>query len=217
MKVFSKEKFIEAQGKYTYDNLFRDPSSGKTWVDEADGAEVKDGRAEYYAVCDEWCVEVEEKENQKMTIKDFTEKKIAVIIKKKHDLKRFLAMCDEAGLKWLLGDSALKFEPRLSDRGVALIYGLFVENAITYCDATQSEHLKSVFNCTIVDVSEFFRNKETTKYQIIIECDGGKTTTARMIVDGREVKHAKARRSPDDKFSLATGAKIAFDRLFEKE
>ena len=51
------------------------------------------------------------------------------------------------------------------------------------------------------------------RYQIIIDCDGN-TTTARMIVNGKEVKAAQAKRNPADKFNWKMGAQLAFDRLF---
>lgn len=50
---------------------------------------------------------------------------------------------------------------------------------------------------------------------VITTC--GKTTTA-VLYNGKErVKTAKAECSPEDTFSLETGAKLALDRLFEKK
>lgn len=51
------------------------------------------------------------------------------------------------------------------------------------------------------------------RYKITIECDGT-NTTARMYVDGHEVKHAHAKRNPADKFSWRVGAETAFGRLW---
>lgn len=52
--------------------------------------------------------------------------------------------------------------------------------------------------------------------KIVITTDG-KTTTA-VLYNGKErVKTAKAECSPEDTFSLATGAKLAIDRLLEKK
>lgn len=50
------------------------------------------------------------------------------------------------------------------------------------------------------------------KFRVTIDCDG-KTTTARLLVDGEEVKRTHAYLAPDDKFSLAVGAHLALDRL----
>lgn len=62
-----------------------------------------------------------------------------------------------------------------------------------------------------------FEEMEAPVYEVSIKCDDKKTTTARLIVDGIEVKQAKSRCSSDDKFNLATGVKIAVERLFAKK
>nr|DAI88728.1 MAG TPA: hypothetical protein [Caudoviricetes sp.] len=62
-----------------------------------------------------------------------------------------------------------------------------------------------------------FEEIEAPVYEVSIKCDDKKTTTARLIVDGIEVKQAKSRCSSDDKFNLATGVKIAVERLFAKK
>lgn len=54
-------------------------------------------------------------------------------------------------------------------------------------------------------------------YKIEIYYDGEKVTTARMIVNGKIVKKATARRNPEDKFDFKKGATLAFERLFEKK
>ena len=174
-----------------------------------------------FFVFDDWCVEVDEHKNEHtMTIKDFEEKKIAVVIKNKYDLKRFLEMCDKAGLKWRSGTTALGFLPSIENKAIVLAFGIDGSKSITYGSNFTAERFSYLYSgYTFVDVSEFFADnkKGSVKYHIVIDCDGDKTTVARMFVDGREVKHTKARRSPDDKFSLATGVKIAVDRLFEEK
>ena len=42
-------------------------------------------------------------------------------------------------------------------------------------------------------------------------------TTAKMIVDGKEVRVGTAKRNPADQFDFAVGARYAFDRLWEKQ
>ena len=59
--------------------------------------------------------------------------------------------------------------------------------------------------------------KPATKYKVFIECEDGKTTTAKLLVNGSEIKQAKSLCNPDDKFKVAIGAKIALDRLFQKK
>lgn len=56
----------------------------------------------------------------------------------------------------------------------------------------------------------------TTKYQIIIESDDN-TTTAKMVVNGKEIKTATAKRNPADKANWHIGAQTAFDRLWQKQ
>ena len=52
------------------------------------------------------------------------------------------------------------------------------------------------------------------RFRIIVDCDGD-TTTARMLVDGRTVKKATAKRNSADEFRI--GAQTAFERLWEKK
>ena len=52
--------------------------------------------------------------------------------------------------------------------------------------------------------------------KIVITSDGEKTL-ARLYDGKKVVKTATAKCSPDDKFSFETGAKIAFERLFDRE
>lgn len=67
----------------------------------------------------------------------------------------------------------------------------------------------------MVDVKDY--HKPQPKMHIVIDCDDGKTTTARLIVNGREVKKAVARHNPADKFDFRIGAQLAFERLFAKK
>lgn len=52
--------------------------------------------------------------------------------------------------------------------------------------------------------------------KIVITIDG-KTTTARMFEGKKLIKSADAKCHPDDDFDFETGAKVAFDRLVERE
>ena len=52
--------------------------------------------------------------------------------------------------------------------------------------------------------------------KIVITSDGEKTL-ARLYDGNKVIKTATAKCSPDDKFSFETGAKIAFERLFDSE
>lgn len=55
------------------------------------------------------------------------------------------------------------------------------------------------------------------KDQKIIITTDGKTTTARMFEGKKLIKSAEAKCNPKDKFDFETGAKIAFDRLVDRE
>lgn len=52
--------------------------------------------------------------------------------------------------------------------------------------------------------------------KIVITTDGAETL-ARLYDGNKVIKTATAKCSPDDKFSFETGAKIAFERLFDSE
>lgn len=65
--------------------------------------------------------------------------------------------------------------------------------------------------------SIFSKNLIPVEQKIIITTDG-KTTTARLYEGGKNlIKTAEAKCSPSDTFDFETGAKLAFERLFEKE
>lgn len=55
------------------------------------------------------------------------------------------------------------------------------------------------------------------KMHVLIDCDDGKITTARLLVNGKEVKRATARLDKRDEFNFRIGAEIAFKRLFAKK
>ncbi|MGN0553050.1 MAG: hypothetical protein ACI4I1_06675 [Oscillospiraceae bacterium] len=58
---------------------------------------------------------------------------------------------------------------------------------------------------------------EPVCYNKIVITSDGKTTFAKLCEDIKVVKTAKAECSPDDTFDFATGAKLAFERLFAPE
>jgi len=53
-------------------------------------------------------------------------------------------------------------------------------------------------------------------YQIVIESNGD-TTTAKMIINGKEIKTSTTQRNPADKPNFRIGAQVAFDRLWAKQ
>lgn len=63
---------------------------------------------------------------------------------------------------------------------------------------------------------KFFDLDVTTDQKIVITTDGG-TTTAKLYHGKTVNKTATAKCSPDDKFDFVEGAKIAFNRLTDRE
>lgn len=59
-------------------------------------------------------------------------------------------------------------------------------------------------------------NPDRSSVIVEIQFDGN-TTRATLIKDGREVKSAEARCSPEDTFDRGEGAKVAVNRLFAKK
>lgn len=107
-----------------------------------------------------------------------------------------------------------------------LVWGL--DGSRYYFDEiTRNNWLEKYFEDSVEKIREFTKQaidkaleKEKIKMRkdqkIIITTDG-KTTTARMF-DGKElIKSAEAKCHPDDEFDFETGAKVAFDRLVERE
>lgn len=219
MKVFSKEKYLKWHLKmYGHTNCAH-------WPDECDGMPVKDERCKgrngiTYGTPDVWCINVPEtvncrcaivkEENTMYTMKDFINEPIAVRVGQDHALE-FLKMCEAEGLKWRHGEKPTRYVPDVfGDKMCITRHCKFGHGDLMVGDVKcyEEQHL------TIVDFKDIKPNEP--RYQIIIDCDG-KTTTAKMLVDGKEVKTGVAKYNPADKFDFSIGAKVAFDRLWGKE
>lgn len=195
MKVFSREKFIKTQGESEY-------KRNKVWVDKCDGKTKEDCFP--YGIDDIWCIEVpdQKKEEKKVyTMKDFREKKIAVRVGTKN-IKEFLQMCEAEGLRWKSGEKATEFAPELVNDHTAITenskYG---KGTLMYtCDRYFQQE-----DIAVINFEDFAKQTAPARYKITIECDGT-TTTARMEVNGKEVRKAQAKRNPADKFSWRVGA-----------
>ena len=154
---------------------------------------------------------------KKLTMHDFIHKKIAVTFDSLEQEEEFLKLCAAEGLRWFTGKCADKFVPSK--------FGFEEDGeAIAYNDVLMHSHrayYKS-YGYTLVPASAFFADDESkenpvTKYKVIIECVDGKTTTAWLFADGKEVKYKMCRCHYTDKFRLSTGVKIAVERLFAKK
>lgn len=221
MKVFSKEKLLgRPLSKEEKEAVLRDK-----WVDECDGKPVKNGKCGCYFIDDDWCVDVPEpehvncrcvmkpvngqKEEKKVyTMKDFREKKIAVRTGEGGKQRKFLGMCEKEGLTWLNGLNATELRIDRHGKECCITCGFHKEGTLEHCEASFYKER----GWEIIDFEEI-AEAASKRYKITIESDGT-TTTARMEVNGEEVKTAQAKRNPADKFSLQTGAELAFTRLF---
>lgn len=143
------------------------------------------------------------------TMKDFANGKFAVKLNTKRQIDKFLGMCAEENLRWLMGEMAWYFAPMLYQckLPVALVHSVGKITGLAY----ENQENFSAFGEPMVDFTELFQG-----YQITIECDGT-TTTATMTINGREIKTAIARRNPEDKFDWRKGAELAFGRLWNSQ
>lgn len=145
---------------------------------------------------------------KKYTMNDFITGKLAVRVNK-DNIMDFLKMCEEKGIVWESGDKATK-SVHYGAKVIACGFGY--ANRLTF-SADANSTCYSDAGYTFVDFSQIIK---PVHYQIIIESDGD-TTTAKMIVNGKEVKQAAAKRNPADKANWRMGAQTAFDRLWQKK
>lgn len=143
----------------------------------------------------------------KYTMDDFINKNILVRVGKVH-MQDFLKMCEKRGLRWFSGEKATEWEPNN-------IYG--AETTIG-CGVLGGKRLSfgqgniGYVQWQVIDFKDI-ADKPIRNYQIIIDCDGD-ITTAKMIINGKEVKTAQAKRNPADKFNWKLAADLAFVRLW---
>lgn len=145
------------------------------------------------------------------TMKDFIEKKIAVQTGTGEKQRKFLELCEKAGLQWVK-EKATEFRPDLYGEKCCITYGFHDDKKLEYCKAKFYEDV----GWQIVEYKDIAEAANSERYEIKISVDGD-LTTAEMIVDGETVKHATAKRNPADKFNFKTGAELAFTRLFAKK
>lgn len=130
---------------------------------------------------------------KKYTMDDFFAGRILVKAASKKEMMELLKECEKRGIKWVSGHKATRWIPPVL--AVEIFMGMLVYNR---------NHVAPI---------EYKDLIEPTRYQIIIDCDGD-TTTAKMIINGKEVKAAKAKRNPADPFNWKLAASLAFNRLF---
>lgn len=142
------------------------------------------------------------------TMQDFIEKKIVVEITSRDDMHDFLQMCENKGLKWNDGKKATAMFNKGMPKRVFICCGFYINPiALTYSE-TGKEYKER--GTKFVPFSAF--KSEMPEETIgVIKRKGNKIQT--RIGD----KHGSARCSPQDKFDLYTGCRLALDRAFGKE
>lgn len=146
----------------------------------------------------------------KYTMKDFISGKIAV-----HtglDSQKFLELCDKHDLKWRHGDKATAWLPKRYGEDTCIVCecGTLMHGFVRLFGTPLAKHL-------VVKPEDVAEMNQPSHYRIVIDCMDNKVTKAHMYVGTKKVKTAIARRNPVDEFDFAIGAKVAFDRLFDKE
>lgn len=137
--------------------------------------------------------------------------RIAVRVGQKH-LIQFLEMCEKEGLVWHGGQKPLDFIPG-SKFGNGLTIGILDVHGGKMAYGSANAFARD--GVRVINFEQI-KLKVEPRYRIVIESDGT-TTTARMEIDGREVKTAQAKRNPNDKPNWRVGSETAFERLWETE
>ena len=142
------------------------------------------------------------------TMQDFIENKIVVKITSRDDMHDFLQMCENKGLTWRGGRRATAMFNKGMPKRVFITCGFAHNpNELTY---SENDMIYRMVNWTTVPFSAF--KSEMPEETIgVIKRKGDKVQI--HIGD----KHGSARCSPQDKFDLYTGCRLALDRAFGKE
>ena len=146
------------------------------------------------------------------TMKDFIEKKIAVRTGTGEKQRKFLKLCEKAGLMWIDNTKATEFRPNFYEEKCCITYGFHDDKKLEFC---KPDFYKGA-GWQIVEYKDIAETANSERYEIKIYVDGD-LTTAEMIVDGKTVKNAAAKRNHADKFNFKKGAELAFMRLFAKK
>lgn len=138
---------------------------------------------------------------KKYTVNDFLAGKVAVKCVTNVQKETLLKACKEHGVLWADGSHADEYFPVLDILAINPH-----ENRLGQTDGPGFAE----------DVVYFHELSFLPCRMIVITSDGD-TTTAKMLVNGKEVKTATAKRNPADKANWHIGAQTAFDRLWKKQ
>jgi len=142
---------------------------------------------------------------KKYTIDDFLAGKVSVKCVTSRQKATLLKVCKENSIFWITGARADEFFPRYDVLSIN-------PNMPRNCCLGHSDS-KPTFTDDVVNFSEL---SFPIRRMIVITSDGD-TTTAKMLVNGKEVKTTTAKRNPADKANWRIGAQTAFDRLWAKQ
>lgn len=147
----------------------------------------------------------------KWTLDEFMAGKLDVRCANKSEVKAFMKILGKMNVLWHSGSKADEFIPPIDDDGVYIRYNNYRDNRLTFGRSKDKNERTEPW-------SDFvgYPNRIPAKYKVEIECDGT-TTTAKLIVDGKEVKSTTAKKHPEDKFNLKLGMETAFSRLWDKK
>ena len=247
MKVFSKEKFLQSEdGRKSWIQLkeWGIPEKDR-WPSVCDGKTQEECKKLGWAINNNWCIEKGE-DNVKEAVQKFIDEKIAIAFTNPKQIREFAEMikpfnlnaCGESAYDWLMRSADQLFgSPTFGKHAfVHLVYNFrawVFANKVSWSsnDTIDDPHYlnrgwRIVAFETFKNPDEIMRmskgktlkmGKQEEKYKIEIVCDGDKVTVAKMIINGKTVKTAEARRNPKDKFNFRIGAEQVFARLFAKK
>lgn len=226
-RYFSFEKFCKVMG---YDPEMVKQDKDRAWAVACDGAEWekgdwmhdKDGNA--YRCAPNWCVEKKKRYFSAAKWKEANHF-LKIVAPQIFDLavNTFVADCDGAEIRdddSMVGKSGCVYHEHYPEATV---------DEPPIVDPEKKPEKASAKEVFEILERMFAQNKEeensepepvekdSPRYRIVIECDGGDITNAEMIVNGKTVRKSNAKRNPEDRFDFKVGAEYAFNRLFEKE
>lgn len=145
---------------------------------------------------------------KKYTFKDFIEKNIAIAFNNREEIEAFL---DESIKRKLVSSSYMNkyhnlfvFSAMKNKR-----YGYFMAQRLVI---SLTPPLPIAWE--LINYKDFTFDDSAKEIHITVK---GNQTHATLKENGKVIKHEVAKCHPDDEFDFETGAKLAFDRLFDKE
>lgn len=150
---------------------------------------------------------------RKHLFKDFAEDKVYVYVATREEAAALMSECEWRGIRWMSGDAAT--DCRYCGCTIFTVRPCH-DSPIRAMMFKPGRWFHESNRTITLNQLQLNDHKAEKRYQILIESDGD-TTTAKMIVNGKEVKSANAKRNPDDKPNWRIGAEMAFGRLFGKK